>query len=628
MLNSIEHTSRTVSKGLPQGGVLSPLLYLIYVADIMKGLNSKIIVSQFADDIGVFLPISSPSHKFILEEAIGKIDSNFSKLGLSLSPEKTVLIHFNKKGIKPGTCSIKINGFKILSSTSTKFLGIIFDYQLNFKTQIEEIRKKCFKKINILKFICGIRWGADPYTTLILYKSLIRSSIDYNSFIYFPKKQRDILTIERIQFSAIRIAMGYRISTPTNVLIGESKICLLQHRSKYLCNKFIAKSISFNSSFISKLLKKIMFSPSLDSLIKSSSTQLTSCIKNACSYFPSIRTENKLMPFLSAYSPCPSFHTDSSLGHLLKSSTSPNLLFLDHLSNLPPNTITVFTDGSKNNLLNKVGSACFSPDIEILSQVGFFGDISSFTAECIAILLGLKQLVDSNFNNIHFYTDCLSVINSLTSSSFHAHYNPYLSEIKNLIDLKFKNNQLVKLFWIPAHSGIGPNEYVDMLAKQASNLDVSTQFHCPWSDLSQNFKNQAIINNLNSLLEEATYKGVKFFSLFFHPKTHPWFSKKTLPRDFTCWVNRIRSNHFHLGSSLARIGYIQDPKCTCGYDQQDINHVIWQCPLTNKGRDRLLQLLIKLGYYPPLSIDIFLGQPSIKPLMYIHKFLKNHEIFI
>ncbi|XP_066595476.1 uncharacterized protein [Prorops nasuta] len=253
--------------------------------------------------------------------------------------------------------------------------------------------------------------------------------------------------------------------------------------------------------------------------------------------------------------------------------------------------------------------------------------MTPFTAECIGILLALKHLVDTTFNNIYIYTDCLSVINALNSPSFQAHYNPYLSEIKNLIDLKFKNSHRIKMFWIPAHSGICPNEHVDKLAKQATNLDISLEYLCPWSDLSQNFKNQACKNNLDSLLEEATYKGVKYFSLFFKPQKLPWFSNKTLPRNFICWVNRIRSNHYHLGYSLARIGYIQDPKCPCGSEQQDLNHIIWQCPFLNKGRDSLLQSLIKLRYYPPMSIDIFIGQPNIKPLKLIYKFLQNHEIY-
>ncbi|XP_066585913.1 uncharacterized protein [Prorops nasuta] len=627
MISSVESTSRLVSKGLPQGGVLSPLLYLIYVSDIMKGLHSKIIVSQFADDIGVFLPISTPPEKFILENAIGHIDSNLSNLGLSLSPEKPILIHFNKKGIKPGSCSIKINGHKIFSSESTKFLGIIYDFQYNFKAQIDEIRRKSFNKLNLLKFISGIRWGANTSTLLTLYKSLIRSGIDYNSFIYFPKKQRDLLAIEKIQFSAIRISMGYRISTPTNILLGESKICLLQHRSKFLCNKFIAKCISINSSFISSRVRQLMFSPLLEPLIKSSHSCLTSCIKNVRSYYQSIRTDIKLTPFLTDYCPSYSFDTDTSLGLLLKSSPSPNLLFLDHLSYLPPNTITIFTDGSKNNQLNKVGAACYSPELKVSSQSGLLGYMSSFTAECIAILMGLNLLTGTTFSNTHIYTDCLSVINALTSPSLHAHYNPYLSDIKNLINIKFNNKHRVNIFWIPSHSGIHSNEHVDLLAKEASDFDISPRFLCPWSDLSQKFMSQALKKNDDTLLDEATYKGTQFFLNFFHTNKSPWFTRKALPRDFTCWVNRVRSNHYHLGFSLARIGIIEDPKCPCGSDQQDLNHVIWQCPFLEKGRDSLLQSLIQLRHYPPHSIECFLVQPSIKPFMYIHKFLKKNNIF-
>ena len=54
--------------------------------------------------------------------------------------------------------------------------------------------------------------------------------------------------LERIQFAAIRRALGFRLSTPTNILIGESKLPLLKERAKYLCKRFLLKSLSNTST--------------------------------------------------------------------------------------------------------------------------------------------------------------------------------------------------------------------------------------------------------------------------------------------------------------------------------------------------------------------------------------------
>lgn len=79
-------------KGVPQGGVLSPLLYLLHVSDIVKNISNRVTVSQFADDIGLY-----SKNKTSLQKSITSIEKNLANIGLNLAPHKTVLIHFNKK---------------------------------------------------------------------------------------------------------------------------------------------------------------------------------------------------------------------------------------------------------------------------------------------------------------------------------------------------------------------------------------------------------------------------------------------------------------------------------------------------------------------------------------------------
>ena len=80
---------------------------------------------------------------------------------------------------------------------------------------------KCKKALNILKFLCRTLWGSDPSTLTTLYKSLIRSIIDYGSCVYFSNRKTTGNTLEGIQISSLKISLGYRRSIPNNIVIAE-----------------------------------------------------------------------------------------------------------------------------------------------------------------------------------------------------------------------------------------------------------------------------------------------------------------------------------------------------------------------------------------------------------------------
>ena len=166
--------ARIINKGVPQGGVLSPLLYCIYVANVTENLPKSVTVSQFADDVAIYCNRyrSTEKNKNLLQKAIAQVYNNFHKLGLELNPHKTVAIQFNNRNIMPGNIEIEVNNVKIKTSRTVRFLGIIFDYKLTFQEHIEQLQKKCLRSMNILKFLRGTWWGADADTLLTLYKVL------------------------------------------------------------------------------------------------------------------------------------------------------------------------------------------------------------------------------------------------------------------------------------------------------------------------------------------------------------------------------------------------------------------------------------------------------------------------
>lgn len=238
--------TRTIHKGLPQGAVLSPILYTLYTHDIQKNIPEDIKITKFADDIAVY--VSSPNraaNKTKIEVAINTINNNLEEIGLELSAKKTVLVEYNKYGIQDKELSIKVKDVVVKNEKEAKFLGIWIDNGLKYRKQIEVVRAKVNKANSIITYLARKTKGMETNTAFMLYKSIVRSITDYASFIYYPNTKSLSIKLERAQFQGVRTALGYRNSTPTNVMIAEAKIHLLRDRANLLARNFLIKASTY-----------------------------------------------------------------------------------------------------------------------------------------------------------------------------------------------------------------------------------------------------------------------------------------------------------------------------------------------------------------------------------------------
>ncbi|XP_067205333.1 uncharacterized protein [Linepithema humile] len=134
---------------------------------------------------------------------------------------------------------LTINDIQVMNEKEVKFLGIYLDNRLNFRKQTQEVRSKVFKANMIMSYLNKKSRGMEVMrlcvnTALMLYKNMVRSVTDYAIFVYYPKEKTYSLKIERAQFLGIRKALGYRNSTPNNVIIAEAKVKFLKDRAKML----------------------------------------------------------------------------------------------------------------------------------------------------------------------------------------------------------------------------------------------------------------------------------------------------------------------------------------------------------------------------------------------------------
>ena len=138
--------SKTISRGTPQGGVLSFLLWQIPIDDMLGKLNTGgVKVVAYAGDVVILITGPFPSvMNEIMERTLAKLNRWTQEYGLRLNPKKTELMLFTRK-YKPPTFRLPtIDGEQLALTTSTKYLGLQIDHKFNWKICIEECVKKAW----------------------------------------------------------------------------------------------------------------------------------------------------------------------------------------------------------------------------------------------------------------------------------------------------------------------------------------------------------------------------------------------------------------------------------------------------------------------------------------------------
>ena len=136
----------TISNGVPQGSVLGPLLFLIYINDIAE-VSSTLTFFLFADDTSVFFSHKNQNDlENILNTELEKLSDWLTANKLSLNVGKSNVLLFRPKNAKNELKSkLTINGEKLEEKFFAKYLGILIDNKLTFNNQTDHIKKKLIK---------------------------------------------------------------------------------------------------------------------------------------------------------------------------------------------------------------------------------------------------------------------------------------------------------------------------------------------------------------------------------------------------------------------------------------------------------------------------------------------------
>jgi hypothetical protein len=90
---------------------------------------------------------------------------------------------------------IRIGSHVLPQTTTFKYLGVFFDCGLRWSTQTKYVKRICLQRINLLKSVAGMSWGAHPSCMLLLYRGLIGSVLEYGSVCYAGMARTHMLLV-------------------------------------------------------------------------------------------------------------------------------------------------------------------------------------------------------------------------------------------------------------------------------------------------------------------------------------------------------------------------------------------------------------------------------------------------
>lgn len=563
--------SRTIriKRGCPQGGVLSPILWLMVIDDVLKKGPKDIpaLVNGFADDLCC---LTEGNDIKVMKQRMQKTATYINKWcksqGLTLSANKTVLVLFSR-GMKAHNPTITVEGNKISTSDQAKLLGVTLDKKLNFGTHMENAIRKAKQVLGRTRAAVGKQWGITPKIAEWIYTAVVRPNLEYGIEITNTALQNKKIAnkLRSVQGKALKMVTGALSTTATADLnILTDTIDIIEH-----LKVVAAKSIT-------KLKNEGQWTK--ENTKHNGHTRID---ENISRYIGQKQIDTTT----------PTLNLDTAFTTIIPDdSTEYKKAAEKEMRRDTP--IQCYTDGSKNEK-GETGSGIYitKEGKEIARKSYNLPDTATvFQAEVTAITEAVKTMTESKLNQeeINIWVDSQAAIKALNKTVVR---HKTVKECIESLNILAGSNK-VRVRWIKAHIGYEGNETADELAKRGTTTGDQRSCPIPMSHVTKILKERAKANTIQ-LFEINGGKHTKkmyadkensiigadgTYQIYKYKKQEP-NTPKILQRAIRSSITQIITGHAPTNHYLHKIGKTSSNTCRlCEEEDETVEHIIIRCP--------------------------------------------------
>ena len=299
VINGKSSGLKCIMAGVPQGSVLGPLLFLVYINDFIEGISSDGFL--FADDTSLFKIVKRNQ----MVKAVAEINSDLSKLEewcnqwlVCANPTKTVFMLFSSKSVPSAVPPIYFGTSELKQVPNHKHLGLTLTPALSWSKHIADIIIKANRRLGVLK---RHKYSFSRHSLEIGYITFVRPLIEYGNIIYDACSKEDAQKLEDVQLEAARIVTGCKSHTSHRELYHElGWQTLSQRRDVHKLVKLYCIIKYESPKYLSNIVHELRFQHNHDTRAASTNQIcLPKCKKEVYkkSYFPSTcKAWNNLKP--------------------------------------------------------------------------------------------------------------------------------------------------------------------------------------------------------------------------------------------------------------------------------------------------------------------------------------------
>ena len=245
-----------IRRGVPQGSVLGPVLFIVSVDDITKDLLRGAHASLYADDLAIWSSSPDPlKASSVVQSSLTVLETWSNLWRLPLNPKKCESSFFSTDP-RQATFQPQLNllGFPPLFNPTPKFLGATFGRTLSFGAHVQSLCSKFYPRHKALRSIATASCNLTKKSFSLLYKAFERPVLTYSSPGWFPFLCNTATNhLEVLHRAACRVITGCLSSTPSSLLLIEAQLpplkLTLEHQALYSFERALRLLPDFSSLY-------------------------------------------------------------------------------------------------------------------------------------------------------------------------------------------------------------------------------------------------------------------------------------------------------------------------------------------------------------------------------------------